>query len=35
VAELEVDPAVAAAVDAGLRRRPLPRRFVRALDGLR
>ena len=30
VAELEVDPAVAAAVDAGLARRALPRRFLRA-----
>lgn len=35
LAELEVDPAVAAAVDAGLDRRALPRRFVRVLDGLR
>ena len=34
VAELEVDPAVAAAVDAGLCRRSLPRRFLRALEGL-
>ena len=35
VAELEVDPAVAAAVDAGLGRRPLPRSFLRVLDGVR
>jgi Mrp family chromosome partitioning ATPase len=35
VAELEVDPAVAAAVDAGLSRRPLPRSFLRVLGGLR
>ncbi len=35
VAELDVDPAVAAAVDAGLDRRPLPRAFLRVLDGLR
>jgi MinD-like ATPase involved in chromosome partitioning or flagellar assembly len=35
VAELEVDPAVAAAVDAGLGRRPLPRSFLRVLGGLR
>ncbi|WP_421118345.1 hypothetical protein ACE2AJ_13165 [Aquihabitans daechungensis] len=35
VAELEIDPAVAAAVDAGLDRRSLPRSFVRVLDGLR
>ncbi|MCU1369059.1 MAG: hypothetical protein JWO77_253 [Ilumatobacteraceae bacterium] len=35
VAELEIDPAVAAAVDAGLAKRPLPRSFLRVLDGLR
>jgi hypothetical protein len=35
VAELEVDPAVAAAVDAGLAHRALPRRFLRVLDGVR
>ncbi len=35
VAELEIDPGVAAAVDAGLDRRPLPRSFLRVLDGLR
>lgn len=35
LAELEVDPAVAAAVDAGLNRRPLPRGFLRVLDGIR
>jgi hypothetical protein len=35
VAELEVDPAVATAVDAGLDRRSLPRSFLRVLDGLR
>ena len=35
VAELEVDPAVAAAVDAGLDRRSLPRAYLRVLDGLR
>jgi hypothetical protein len=35
VAELEIDPAVAAAMDAGLDRRPLPRSFLRVLDGLR
>lgn len=35
VAELEIDPAVAAAVDAGLAKRPLPRAFLRVLDGLR
>lgn len=35
LAELEIDPAVAAAVDAGLGRRPLPRSFLRVLDGLR
>jgi cellulose biosynthesis protein BcsQ len=34
VAELEVDPAVAAAVDAGLGRRPLPRSFLRVLGEL-
>lgn len=34
-AELEVDPAVAAAVDAGLAHRALPRQFVRVLGGLR
>ena len=34
VAELDVDPAVAAAVDAGLGRRDLPRAFVRALADL-
>ena len=34
VAELEVDPAVATAVDAGLQRRPLPRRYLRALERL-
>ncbi len=31
VAELDVDPAVGAAVDAGLANRPLPRSFLRAL----
>ncbi|HWJ62594.1 MAG TPA: cellulose synthase operon protein YhjQ/BcsQ [Acidimicrobiales bacterium] len=35
VAELEIDPAVAAAVDAGLERRALPRSFVRVLGGVR
>jgi hypothetical protein len=35
VAELEIDPAVAAAVDAGLAHRPLPRRYLRVLDGIR
>jgi hypothetical protein len=35
VAELEVDPGVAAAVDAGLDRRSLPRGYLRVLDGLR
>lgn len=35
VAELEIDPAVAAAVDAGMVRRPLPRAFLRVLDGVR
>lgn len=35
VAELEVDPSVAAAVDAGLGTRSLPRTFLRVLDGLR
>lgn len=35
LAELEVDPAVAAAVDGGLARRPLPRTFLRVLDGIR
>ncbi|HWJ98156.1 MAG TPA: hypothetical protein VNQ33_08350 [Acidimicrobiales bacterium] len=35
VAELEIDPAVAAAVDAGLDRRPLPRSFLRVLGGVR
>lgn len=35
LAELEIDPAVAAAVDAGLARRPLPRTFLRVLDGVR
>ena len=35
VAELEIDPAVAAAVDAGLAQRPLPRAFLRVLDGIR
>lgn len=35
VAELEIDPAVGAAVDAGLDRRPLPRAFLRVLGGLR
>lgn len=34
VAELEVDPAVASAVDAGLTRRPLPRSFLRVLGDL-
>lgn len=35
VAELEVDPMVAAAVDAGLDRRTLPRSFLRVLGGVR
>lgn len=35
VAELEIDPAVAAAVDAGLDRRALPRGFLRVVDGIR
>jgi hypothetical protein len=35
VAELEIDPAVAAAVDAGLDRRTLPRSFLRVLGGVR
>ncbi len=35
VAELEIDPMVAAAVDAGLERRALPRRFLRVVDGVR
>lgn len=35
VAELEVDPAVAAAVDAGLDRRTLPRSLLRVLGGVR
>ena len=34
LAELDVDPAVGAAVDAGLDRHPLPRRFVAALAGV-
>jgi hypothetical protein len=34
VAELELDPAVAAAVDAGLDRRPFPRAFLRVVGGL-
>lgn len=35
VAEPEIDPAVAAAVDAGLAARSLPRRFLRVLGDLR
>lgn len=35
VAQLDVDPAVAAAIDAGLDRRPLPRSFLRVLGSLR
>lgn len=34
VAELDIDPAVGAAVDAGLGARPLPRSFLRALAGV-
>lgn len=34
VAELDVDPAVGAAVDAGLLHRPLPRSFLRALGAV-
>ena len=34
VAELDLDPAVGAAADAGLARAALPRRFLRALEGL-
>lgn len=34
VAELEIDPMVAAAVDGGLAKRPLPRSFLRVLGGL-
>jgi hypothetical protein len=35
VAELDVDPAVGASVDAGLLARPLPRRFLAALSAIR
>lgn len=35
VAELDVDPAVGAAIDAGLLVRPLPRRFLAALGSVR
>ena len=35
VAELDIDPAVAAAVDAGLANRTLPRAFLRVLGSLR
>ncbi len=34
VAELDVDPAVGAAIDAGLRTRALPHRFLQALRGV-
>ena len=35
LAELDVDPAIGVAVDAGLANRPLPRTFLRVLGGLR
>ena len=35
VAQLDVDPSVAAAIDAGLDRRPFPRSFLRVLGALR
>lgn len=35
VAELDLDPSVGACADVGVVAKPLPRRFVRALDGVR